>query len=311
MTSTQVAKANGKFSGFMSGENVRRQINEIIAGKKGESFITSIVASVSNNPALADCENGTILSAGLQGAALDLSPSPSLGHFYMVPYDDRKNGRKVAQFQIGYKGYVQLAIRSGQYRRINVIALKEGELINYNRLTEEIFTKLIDDDEVRDKMQTTGYYAMFELSNGFIKSMYWSFAKMQNHAMKYSKGYAAQKGYTFWEKDFDGMAFKTMLRQLLSKWGVMSIEMQRAFEADMSAIDAECGVDYIDNPQNETAPKEKEALPAVTEDQFNVEMKSWVATVECGAMTASDILAAARCRYTLTEQQVANIESLC
>ena len=92
----------------------------------------------------------------------------------MVPYDDRKNGRKVAQFQIGYKGYVQLAIRSGQYRRINVIALKEGELINYNRLTEEIFTKLIDDDEVRDKMQTTGYYAMFELSNGFIKSMYWS-----------------------------------------------------------------------------------------------------------------------------------------
>lgn len=243
---TAVAKP-GTFSTFMAGDAVKRKVNEIIGGKKGESFTTSIVAAVSNNPALAECDNMTILSSGLQGAALDLSPSPSLGHFYMVPFEDRKNNRKVAQFQIGYKGYIQLAIRSGQYRRINVIALKEGELVSYNRLTEEIFTKLIDDDEIRDGMPTTGYYAMFELTNGFIKTMYWSKAKMEAHAIKYSKGYAAKKGYTFWEKDFDGMAFKTMLRQLLSKWGVMSIEMQRAFDSDSAVINQDGKAEYVDN----------------------------------------------------------------
>lgn len=244
--STAVARP-ATFSNFMVGDAIKRKINEIIGSKKGDGFITSIVAAVSNNPALSGCEHGTILSAGLQGAALDLSPSPSLGHFYMVPFDDRKNNRKVAQFQIGYKGYIQLAIRSGQYRRINVIALKEGELVSYNRLTEEVFTRLIDDDEIRDELPTTGYYAMFELTNGFIKTMYWSRAKMEAHAIRYSKGYAAKKGYTFWEKDFDGMAFKTMLRQLLSKWGVMSIEMTDAFDSDMAVIGADGKTSYVDN----------------------------------------------------------------
>lgn len=290
----------------MAGEAVKHKISEIIAGKKGDGFITSIVASVSTNPALGECDNGTILSAGLQGAALDLSPSPALGHFYMVPFEDRKNNRKVAQFQIGYKGYIQLAIRTGQYRRINVIALKDGELVSYNRLTEEIFTKLIDDDEIRDPLPTSGYYAMFELTNGFIKTMYWSKAKMEGHAMKYSKGYAAKKGYTFWEKDFDGMAFKTMLRQLLSKWGVMSIDMQKAFEADMGVINGEGKPDYIDNTdsidiQIETKPDE--IKPTYPDAEFEKNLPSWSSLIKTGKKTADDIIKTVESKNPLTDEQ--------
>ena len=303
------------FSAFMAGDGVKRKIGEIIAGKKGDGFITSIVACVSNNPALSICDNGTILSAGLQGAALDLSPSPALGHFYMVPFEDRKNNRTVATFQIGYKGYIQLAIRSGQYRRINVIALKEGELVSYNRLTEEIFTKLIDDDEIRDKTPTTGYYAMFELTNGFVKTMYWSRAKMEAHALKYSKGYAAKKGYTFWEKDFDGMGFKTMLRQLLSKWGVMSIELQRAFESDMSVLNQDGRPDYIDNPERDiidggdqgTGGNQdggRQAKPAWTDEAFQKALPNWLKLIADGKKTVEGITAMAGSKGPLTEEQI-------
>lgn len=302
------------FSAFMAGDGVKRKIGEIIAGKKGDGFITSIVACVSNNPALSICDNGTILSAGLQGAALDLSPSPALGHFYMVPFEDRKNNRTVATFQIGYKGYIQLAIRSGQYRRINVIALKEGELVSYNRLTEEIFTKLIDDDEIRDKTPTTGYYAMFELGNGFVKTMYWSRAKMEGHALKYSKGYAAKKGYTFWEKDFDGMAFKTMLRQLLSKWGVMSIELQRAFESDMSVLNQDGRPDYIDNPERDIIDggdqggEEKKPEP-YPQEQFDKNIAGWHKLIVTGKKTADQVIAMANSKAPLTEDQIKAIKN--
>lgn len=298
---TAVATRSNTFSAFMAGDAIKQKINEIVGGKKGDGFVTSIVACVSNNPQLAICDNSTILSAGLQGAALDLSPSPALGHFYMVPFEDRKNSRTVAQFQIGYKGYIQLAIRSGQYRRINVIALKEGELISYNRLTEEIFTKLIDDDEIRDALPTTGYYAMFELSNGFIKTMYWSRSKMENHAVKYSKGYAARKGYTFWEKDFDGMAFKTMLRQLLSKWGVMSIELQKAFEADMGVLNADGNTGG--------SPPVPPAQPSYSADKFKENLPGWRAAIASGKKTADQIIAMVTSRGTLTEEQMAAIRA--
>ena len=310
---TAVAARN-TFSAFMAGDGVKRKIGEIIAGKKGDGFITSIVACVSNNPALSICDNGTILSAGLQGAALDLSPSPALGHFYMVPFEDSKNNRTVATFQIGYKGYIQLAIRSGQYRRINVIALKEGELVSYNRLTEEIFTKLIEDDEIRDKTPTTGYYAMFELTNGFIKTMYWSKAKMEVHALKYSKGYAAKKGYTFWEKDFDGMGFKTMLRQLLSKWGVMSIELQRAFESDMSVLTPDGRPDYIDNPTEDVingdgAQEQKQAPAAYPQEQFDKNIGGWHKLIADKKKTAEQVIAMANSKAPLTEAQIAAIKN--
>jgi recombination protein RecT len=231
------------FSGFLTSEGVKKKINEIVGGKDGQRFITSIISAVSANPELAKCEHSTILSAALIGESLKLSVSPQLGQFYIVPFNDNRNNRVVAQFQIGYKGYLQLAIRSGYYKKINVVALKKGEFINYNPLTEEIETKLINDDEIRENTETTGYYAMFEYLNGFRKTMYWSKKKMEIHATKYSRAYAAKKGYSFWEKDFDAMAFKTMLRQLISKWGIMTVELQQAFEKDI--IEPETS-DYIE-----------------------------------------------------------------
>ncbi len=178
-----------------------------------------------------------------------------------------KNKGKVAQFQLGYKGYIQLAIRSGQYKKLNVLAIKEGELIRFDPLNEEIEVKLIDDEEVREQAATIGYYAMFEYSNGFKKAMYWSRKKMEAHALKYSKGYAAKKGFTFWEKDFDGMAYKTMLRQLISKWGIMSIDMMTAMDGDMAVINDDGTKTYVENDDSviDVSPVEEQHPESVPE----------------------------------------------
>jgi recombination protein RecT len=246
-----LVKQNQKqtFSAFLAQDAMKKKINEMVGGEKGQQFVTSIISAVSTNPQLAECDNASIVSAALLGQALNLSPSPQLGQYYMVPFNDNKRGCKVAQFQIGYKGYIQLAIRSGQYKKLNVLAIKEGELKKYDPLNEEIEVELIENEEEREKATTIGYYAMFEYLNGFRKTIYWSKEKMEAHALKYSMGYRAKKGYTFWEKDFDGMAYKTMLRQLISKWGIMSVDltMQKALESDMAVINDNGTYDYIDN----------------------------------------------------------------
>ena len=267
---SKLAKANKPtFSQFMSSPVVVSKVNNIVGGKDGQRFITAIVSAVSNNPALSDCSQSSILSAAFLGESLKLSPSPQLGQYYMVPFNT-KNG-KVAQFQLGYKGYIQLAIRSGQYKKLNVLAIKEGELIRYDPLNEEIEVRLIDDELVRENAKTIGYYAMFEYTNGFRKTMYWSKEKMEAHALKYSKGYQAKKGYTFWEKDFDGMAYKTMLRQLISKWGIMSIDMQMAMDGDMAVINEDGTKEYVDNDSGldvveaNTVTKEENPLQTVQE----------------------------------------------
>jgi recombination protein RecT len=234
------------FSTYLSQGAIRNKINDVIGGKNGQRFISAIVSATTNNPTLQECDNGSILSAALLGESLNLSPSPQLGQYYILPFNDKNKG-KVAQFQLGYKGYIQLAIRSGQYKKLNVLAIKEGELIRFDPLNEEIEVKLIPDEEEREKAETIGYYAMFEYTNGFRKAIYWSKSKMEAHAMKYSKGYQAKKGYTFWEKDFDGMAYKTMLRQLISKWGIMSVEMASAIDGDMAVINDDGTKDYVDN----------------------------------------------------------------
>ena len=246
------------FSAFLGTDAMKKKINEMVGGEKGQQFITAIISAVSTNPQLAECDNSTILSAALVGQALNLSPSPQLGQYYMVPFNDSKRGCKVAQFQIGYKGYIQLAIRSGYYKKLNVLAIKEGELIKYDALNEDIEVKLIEDEEEREKAQTIGYYAMFEYLNGFRKTLYWTKKHMEAHAEKYSMGYKAHKGYTFWEKDFDGMAYKTMLRQLISKWGIMSVDMQKAMESDMAEIKEDGTYEYVDNDYEITEPIQEE-----------------------------------------------------
>lgn len=246
-----VQREKQKFSMAIQSDNYKRLINDTLGDPKVvQRFIGAVTSAVSVNPALQDCEPSTILSAALLGESLNLSPSPQLGQYYMVPFNDNRNGRVVATFQLGYKGYLQLATRSGYYKKINVEPIKEGELIKWNPLAEEIEFIPIEDEEAREKAATIGYYAMFEYLNGFTKVMYWSRAKMEAHALKYSKGYAAKKGYTFWEKEFDAMGCKTMIRQLISKWGIMSIEFQRAYERDGTySTDAnnQEPFEYVDN----------------------------------------------------------------
>lgn len=255
--------AKPKFTAVINSDGYKRMINNTLGNpQKAARFVTAITSAVSTNPALAECDASTIVSAGLLGEGLNLSPSPQLGQYYLVPFNDNKNKRKVAQFQLGYKGYIQLAIRSGQYKKLNVLPIKEGELVSFNPMDEEIVVNLIEDEAVRENAETIGYYAMFEYTNGFKKAMYWSRAKMESHATKYSAGYKAHKGYTFWEKDFDAMACKTMLRQLISKWGIMSIELQKAIENDMGVINENGSVDYVDTPAEEveTAPQAEVVL---------------------------------------------------
>ena len=260
-------------SAYLTADAVKNQINQVVGGKDGQRFISAIVSAVNTNPALQQCTNQSILSGALLGESLKLSPSPQLGQYYLVPFNDKNKG-KVAQFHLGYKGYIQLAIRSGQYKKLNVLAIKEGELIRFDPLNEEIEVRLIEDEEEREQANTIGYYAMFEYTNGFRKAIYWSKRKMEAHALKYSKGYQAKKGYTFWEKDFDGMAYKTMLRQLISKWGIMSIDMASAIDSNMAVINEDGTKDYVDNdatvfdmePAQEATPQQSQPEPAVPVD---------------------------------------------
>lgn len=296
------------FSVYLTGDAVKNHINKVIGGKNGPRFISSIISAVNTNPSLQECSHQSILSAALLGETLKLSPSPQLGQYYMVPFNDKNKG-KVAQFQLGYKGYIQLALRSGQYKKLNVLAIKEGELIRYDPLNEEIEVKLIENEEEREAAPTVGYYAMFEYLNGFRKTMYWSRNKMLSHADRYSQAFSkdgcevmtrygkrhkvsfeeyeagnypqndAWMYSSFWYKDFDGMAFKTMLRQLISKWGIMSIDMVEAMDRDMAVINEDGTADYVEGDADivdaevikEAAEQEQPAAPAPEQDPADVE----------------------------------------
>lgn len=254
-------KQQPKFSVAITTSGYKNLINNTLGDpERAKRFIASITSAVAVNPALQDCEAGTILAGALLGESLNLSPSPQLGQYYLVPfnvkarYDKKGNlispATKKAQFILGYKGYIQLAIRSGHYRKLNVLEIKDGELISFDPLNEEIVCNIIDDFEDREAAETIGYYAMFEYVNGFRKAIYWSKTMMMNHADKYSPAYSAAthkkilageiadkdmwRYSSFWYKDFDDMAKKTMLRQLISRWGIMSSELQQAFVQDSS-----------------------------------------------------------------------------
>lgn len=242
---------------YLGRDDVKQNIINVVGDGRATSFISSIVSAVQTTPALAECTNISILNAALLGESLKLPPSPQLGLYYMVPFDNTKkdsNGKetkvKEAVFNLGWKGYIQLAIRSGQYKKIVVTEVKDGE-ISFNPITEEITINAVMDMAERQKLETVGYYAKIVLTTGFEKEMYWTKEQMQKHAETYSKGYRndIKKGwnYTFWSKNFDDMAKKTLIRQIISKWGVMSVDMQTAYERDMSVEDSNGNPSYIDN----------------------------------------------------------------
>lgn len=253
-----------KFSLAIQSDGYKKLINNTLGDpNRAKRFIASISSAVATNQSLQKCDAGSILSGALLGEALNLSPSPQLGQYYLVPYDKKQYNQQTkkwevvesnAQFQIGYKGYIQLAIRSGQYKDIDVIEVREGEFLGRNKLTGKYQFEFIEDEVEREIKPIIGYMAYFEYLNGFTKSIYWTKEKMQKHAIEYSKAYASDlkqgTSYSFWSKDFNGMAFKTMIRQLISKWGIMSIEIQEALTKDMSVMNTDGSYDYVDNKQN-------------------------------------------------------------
>ena len=306
VTNSLVAKGKQKMglTTYLTQDAVKNQINSIIGGKNGDKFITAIVSAVQANPALQECTNQSILSAALLGQSLNLSPSPQMSFYYLVPYnskqemiDERGNkvkvDVKVAQFQLGYKGYVQLATRSGVYRKLNVLAIKEGELVKFDPLNEEIEVNLIPDEEKRENTPTVAYYAMFEYLNGFKKAICWSKSKMLAHADRYSKAFNKEvyqkiqegkipqsemwKYSSPWYASFDDMACKTMLRQLISRWGLMSSELEKAYTSDMGVIGENGSVTYVDNDNTVTEapvapaePKEEPIMPPPEKVQAEV-----------------------------------------
>ena len=251
------------FTAYLTQDAVNRQIAKVVGGKNSERFVSSIISAVQTNPALQECTNQSILSAALQGEALKLPPSPQLGYFFMIPFNNKKKGCKEAQFQLSAKGYKQLAMRSGQYLDLDVIYIHEGEYLGRDKFTGKQKFEFIEDDDERESRPIIGYLAYFEMLNGFRKQLFWTKSKMEHHADKYSQAYSLEadkklkagkipqnelwKYSSYWYTSFDEMAEKTMIRQLLSKWGVLSIEMAQAYESDLAVINEDGTKDYVEN----------------------------------------------------------------
>ena len=275
MANEVAKKENTKvgFTSFMTSGVVQKKVNDILGDeKRGARFVSSIVSAVNANPTLKECDNASILSGALLGEALSLSPSPTLGRMYLVPFKDKTRGM-VAQFILGYKGYLELAMRSGQYRDINVMEIREGEYKGRNKDNGNPVFEFISDDDEREKQEIIGYMASFTLVNGFTKTIYKTKKQMEEHALQYSQGYRADKkngtAYTFWSKDFTSMSFKTLLRQLISRWGIMSIELQQAYDGDMAVINEDGTKNYVDNQEDvitfevQEQPKEVNSLDEI------------------------------------------------
>ena len=174
---------------YLTQDAVNAQIAKVVGGKNATRFISSVISAVQTNPQLQECTNQSILSAALQCEALNLPPSPQLGYFWMVPYNNKKKGCKEAQFQLSAKGYKQLEMRTGQYLDIDVLYIHEGEYLGRDKFTGKQKFEFIEDDDVRESTPIIGYLAYFEMLNGFKKQLYWTKSKMEKHADKYSQAF--------------------------------------------------------------------------------------------------------------------------
>lgn len=249
MANEVVATKKEGIASFLAKETVKQNVESVVGIKDSQRFISSVVSAVQTNPELSECTNSSILSAALLGHSLNLPQSPQIGMFYLVPFNNTKKGTTEATFQLSYRGMLQLAMRSGQYKAINVTDIREGELVSYNPIADSYEFSPETDIEKRMSLKVIGYYAYFEMINGFVKGIYWSRKQIDTHAKKYSARY--RKGGGLWSTDFDSMAKKTMLRQLISKWGIMSVEMEKAYMGDQAVIREDGTPDYIDNIPDE------------------------------------------------------------
>ena len=232
-----------QFNSFITNPRTQDYLSTVLADKKA-SFVNNITALVSNNATLQVCKPDTLMFACLKATALDLPLDQNLGFAYVLPYKDNKKGETLAQFQMGYKGFVQLALRTGQFKTLNATEVREGELVNEDFVTGELTFKKAEN---RESLPVIGYVAYFKLLNGFEKYLYMTSAEMKAHALRFSQTY--KRGYGLWadKEMFNSMAKKTVLKLLLSKYAPLSVEMQSALKADQAVLKSEESVEYVDS----------------------------------------------------------------
>ena len=248
-----------KFSVAIRSDAYKKLINETLGNPEvARKFIADISSVVSNNYQLQKCEAGSIISGGLMAQSLNLPLSQSLGFAYLVPYGNK------AQFIIGAKGIIQLAQRTGLYERIGVRNVHEGEYLGQDEFGDDEFkfSHEFDDKEV------VGYFAYFKLTNGFKKTLYWTTKQCMSHAKRYSKAFTNSSTTSLWKTDFDTMAQKTVLKQLISKFGPMSVDIQRAVMADQAVINGRDDYEYVDNEEDngEITSTVVDTLPEMDEE---------------------------------------------
>jgi recombination protein RecT len=240
---------------FFENDNVKKKFADLL-GKKAQGFITSVLQVVNSNDLLAKATPESVYNAAATAATLDLPINNNLGFAYILPYNQKqKDGsyKSVAQFQLGYKGFIQLAQRSGQFKTISATPIYEGQLVGENPLTGFEF-----DFKTKKSDVVIGYAAYFALLNGFEKTLYMPVENIRAHSIKYSQ--TAKKGFGLWKDSFDEMAVKTVLKLLLAKFAPLSIEMQKAVVYDQAVIDDNGDATYIDH---EVVEVDKEAERAV------------------------------------------------
>lgn len=242
-----MSKNNGliAFNRYLTNDKTSDYLSHVLGSKK-EAFITNCVSLVSNNASLQDCAPNTVMYSAIKATSLGLPLDNNLGFAYVLPYRNNKTNTQEAQFQLGYKGFIQLAMRSGQFKTINATDVREGEIQNIDRLTGEIEFNWIQDSE-REKSKVVGYVAYMKLNNGFEKSLYMSVEDLKKHGQKYSKSY--NKSFSNWKQMFEAMAIKTVIKLLLSKYAPLSIQMQEAVKYDQAIIKGEDKIEYTDNPE--------------------------------------------------------------
>ena len=226
-TKTAVAKPIDKLKHILAAESVQEQFKSVLAENSG-AFVASIIDLYNTDRTLQMCDPKNVVMEALKAASLKLPINKQLGFAWIVPYRDGRTGQYIPTFQLGYKGYIQLCMRTGAYRYINADVVYEGELVKQDKLTGEIEI----DPSKRTGDKKVGYFAFIETLNGFRKTLYMSIDEITKHAQQYSKSYSSKN--SVWATDFDSMALKTCLRLLLSKYGIMSVEMQRAYIEDSS-----------------------------------------------------------------------------
>jgi len=282
-----------KTQSMLSRPEMTQKLTSMLGEKKVEGFKVSVLNIMKNNSMLKDAEPNSVLFAAATAASLDLPVNENLGYAYIVPFRDNKEGVVKAQFQIGYKGFKQLAIRSGKFTHIHETDVREGEIESRDFLTGEILFNWIQDPKERLSKKIVGYVSFFKLTEGFSSTLYMSMEEIQEHAKSYSQTY--KKGYGVWKDKFDSMAKKTVTKLNLSKNAPLSIEsIKTAVNSDQAVIEdvdhTELDANYLDNPNTKPSkkeavssqmdeiekkvakPKEEEKKPEPTEDAQHEEM---------------------------------------